>query len=366
MKFSCSKDIILDAVTATSKAASSKSTIPALEGLLLELENEKLIITGYNLEIGIRTEITVSDCENGSAVINASMLSNIIRKMPSGILNFNIDENSLAKISIGQTEMTVMCYRADEYPPVPQTNGENGLVLSQKVLKSMIVQTKYACSTVDTKPALTGCLFEMDGDHLNVVATDGIRIALRCESIAFDNIKFIVPSKTLEELIHLLSDEEDKNVSVCIDKNQISFEVGSYTMISRLINGDFLDYKKHMVIAGNVFAEINCREIIEVLERTMLLVNEKNKIPVRCQFEGDKLQISCSSSLGKINDNINIKYNGDPVAIGFNAKFLLDAFKAADTDKVKILLGATSTHPVIITPMESSDFMFFLLPMRLK
>ncbi|MDE7362980.1 MAG: DNA polymerase III subunit beta [Oscillospiraceae bacterium] len=366
MKFRCAKDVILNAVMTTSKAASSKSTIAALEGVLMELDNNVLTITGYNLEIGIRTEITVEDGENGSTVINAKMLSDIIRKMPSGTLSFDIGENNMATIINGVSELSVMCMRADEYPPVPQANVENGFTLPQKTLKSMIVQTKYACAVTDTKPALTGCLFDIADNTLNVVAVDGIRIALRREPMTYDDTKFIVPARTLDELIHLLSDENDKNVTISIEKNQISFEIGSYTMISRLINGEFMEYKKHLECTDTVFAEVKCREIIEVLDRSMLFINEKNKSPIRCEFSGDSLTVSCSTALGKINDKISVKYNGEPITIGFNAKFLLDAFKAADTDSVKLILTGAAVSPVIIVPMEGREFTFLLLPMRLK
>lgn len=366
MKFSCAKDVILNAVTTTSKAASSKSTIAALEGVLMELEDNTLTITGYNLEIGIRTEITVDGGENGSTVINARMLSDIIRKMPSGTLVFEIGENNMATIVNGVSELSIMCMRADEYPPVPQANVEKGFTLPQKTLKSMIVQTKYACAVTDTKPALTGCLFDIADNIINVVAVDGIRIALRREPITYDNTKFIVPAKTLDELIHLLSEENDKNVTVSIEKNQISFEIDSYTMISRLINGEFMEYKKHLECTAAVFAEVKCREIIEVLDRAMLFINEKNKAPVRCEFNGDLLTMSCSTAIGKFNDKISVKYNGEQMTIGFNAKFLLDAFRAADTDSVKLILTGSAVSPVIIVPMEGEEFKFLLLPMRLK
>lgn len=366
MKFSCAKDVILEAVLNTSKAASSKSTIAALEGVLMELENNVLSITGYNLEIGIRTEIPVENGTDGSTVINARMLSDIVRKMPSGSLSFDIGENNMAAIVNGSAEMSVMCMRADEYPPVPQSNAEEGFTMPQKTLKSMIMQTKYACAVTDTKPALTGCLFEISENILNVVAVDGIRIALRREPMAYGDTKFIVPGRTLDDLVHLLSDENDKNVTISIEKNQISFEIGKYTMISRLINGDFMEYKKHFECQDTVFAEIKCREIIEVLDRAMLFINEKNKSPIRCEFKGDSLTMSCSTSLGKINDKINIKYNGEPITIGFNTKFLMDAFKAADTDSVKLILTGTAVSPVIIAPMEGKEFTFLLLPMRLK
>lgn len=366
MKFSCAKDVILDAVMTTSKAASSKSTIAALEGVLMELDNNILSITGYNLEIGIRTEVTVTDGENGSTVINAKMLSDIIRKMPSGVLNFSIGDNNMATIVSGASELSVMCMRADEYPPVPQASVENGFTLPQKTLKSMIAQTKYACAVTDTKPALTGCCFDISDNVLNVVAVDGIRIALRREPLTYENTKFIVPARTLEELLHLLSDEDDKNITVSIQKNQISFEIGSYTMISRLINGEFMEYRKHLECSDTVYAEIKCREIMDVLDRSMLFINEKNKSPVRCEFKGDSLTVNCSTALGKVNDKIAIKYNGEPITIGFNAKFLLDAFKASDTDTVKLIFTGSAVSPVIITPMEGKEFTFLLLPMRLK
>lgn len=366
MKFSCAKDIILDAVLTTSKAASSKSTIAALEGVLMELEDNILTITGYNLEIGIRTEIPVENGENGSTVVNAGMLSNIIRKMPSGTLSFEIGENNMATIVNGVSELSIMCMRADEYPPVPQANVENGFTLPQKMLKSMIMQTRYACAVTDTKPALTGCLFDIADNFINVVAVDGIRIALRREPITYDNTRFIVPAKTLDELIHLLSDENDKDVTVSIEKNQISFMVGSYSMISRLINGEFMEYKKHLECTSSVFAEVKCREIIDVLDRSLLFINDKNKSPIRCEFKGDELTMSCATALGRINDKIGIKYNGEPITIGFNARFLLDAFRAADTDSVKLILTGSAVSPVMIVPMEGEEFKYLLLPMRLK
>jgi DNA polymerase-3 subunit beta len=238
--------------------------------------------------------------------------------------------------------------------------------MPQKLLKSMIIQTKYACAVTDTKPALMGCKFEINDNILYVAAVDGIRIALRQEPVVYDNIDFIVPAKTLEELVHILSDEEDKNITLCIDKNQISFDVDGYTMISRLIDGEFIPYKNHLKTDSSIYAEVNCRSIIEMLDRAMLIINEKNKCPVRCEFGGDALSMSCTTALGKFNDKINIKYNGEPIAIGFNAKYLLDAFKACDTDTAKIILTSSAVAPIIIVPTEGTEFTFLLLPMRLK
>ena len=366
MKFSCNKDVFLEAALTTSKAASAKSTIPALEGILLELDSNVLSLTGYNLEIGIKTTLQVESEEKGSIVINARRLSDIVRKMPSGTIEIVIEDNNSASIKNGRTKMSIMCMSADEYPQVPQANVENGFVMPQKTLKSMITQTKYACAVSDTKPVFTGCLFEIQDNILSVVAMDGLRIAVRQESLTYENSSFIVPARSLDELSHLLSDEDDKNITISIEKNQISFEFGKYTMISRLINGEFLDFHKYIKHDDSTFVEINCSDMISSLERGMLVISEKVKLPLRCEFTSDTLKLSCTTVLGSYNDEINIKYSGEPFTIGLNTKFLLDAFKASESSDVKFIMTGKSIEPVLVVPKEGSEFTFLIMPMRLK
>ncbi len=365
MKFSCQKEVILSVVQTTSKAAAGKSSIPALEGILFELEGNNLTVTGYNLDIGIKSDIEVNGIESGNIVINARMAGDIIRKMPSGDISFSCDGNNMATIKSGETEFSIMCMSADDYPVVPQVNPETSFSVPQKMIKSMINQTKFAVAVTDTKPALMGCKFEIKENILSVVAVDGVRIALRQESVVYDDIEFIVPAKTLDELVHILADDNEKNITFCIDKNQISFSVGDYVMISRLIDGEFIQYSKHLVCSDDVYAEVNCRDMIDMLDRTMLVINEKNKNPIRCELNGDVLSLSCTTGLAKINDKISVKYNGEPITIGFNAKFMLDAFKACDTDSVKLIMSS-SVSPIIIKPLEGTEFTFLVLPMRLK
>lgn len=366
MEFTCDKDIFLEAVLTTSKAASAKSTIPALEGILMELENGSLSMTGYNLEIGIKTVITVENGEDGGIVINAKRLCEIVRKMPSGSLQIIIEDNNSATIKGGRSKMSIMCMSADEYPQVPQANTENGFLMPQKTLKSMILQTKYACAVTDTKPVFTGCLFEVLDNVLSVVGMDGLRIAVRREPLTYENTKFIVPSKSLDELSRLLSDEDDENITVSIEKNQISFVFGNYTMISRLINGDFLDFHKYIKTENTNYVEVNCSDMIDTLERGMLVISDKVKLPLRCEFTADTLTLSCTTALGSYNDQINVKYDGEPFTIGLNTKFLLDAVKASECSDVKFVMTGKSIEPVLIVPKEGEEFTFLIMPMRLK
>lgn len=366
MKFNCNKDVLLEAILTTSKAASAKSTIPALEGLLLELDNGSLSLTGYNLDIGIKTTIEVNDGENGSIVINAGRFCDIVRRMPSGVLEIVIEDNKSATIRCSRTKMSIMCMSAEEYPQVPQANVENGIVMSQKTIKSMITQTKYACAVSETKPVFTGCLFEILDGVLSVVGMDGMRIAVRQEPISHENQKFIVPSKSLDQLSRLLSDDEKQDITISLEKNQISFLFGKITMISRLINGDFLDFHKYIKYENPLFVEISCSDMIETLERGMLVISDKIKLPLRCEFSNDTLSLSCTTALGSYNDQINIKYSGEPFTIGLNTKLLLDAFRATECSEIKFIMTGKSVEPVLIVPKEGSEFTFLIMPMRLK
>ncbi len=365
MKFTCPKEIILAALQVTAKAASAKSTIPALEGLLLELDGDKLTITGYDLDLGIKTSIEVNGVEDGGIIINAKIACDIVRKMPSGIVSFSLSGGNMALISCGNAEFNIMCASTDEYPVVPQVNPETSFTMPQPTLKSMIAQTKFAVAVVDTKPALMGCKFEINNNILSVVAVDGVRIALRQEPVVFENISFIVPIKTLDELVHILSDDPDKNVTICIDKNQISFSIDNNIMISRLLDGEFIPYRNHLAGSREKFVELNCRDMIDMLERSILILSEKNKTPIRCDINSGTITLSCTAALGKMNDSMPVKYNGDPITIGFNAKYMLDTFKACDTDTVKMVVS-TSVAPIIVTPVQGDAFTFLVLPMRLK
>lgn len=365
MKFSCDKAVLLEAVNHAAKAAAPNSVIPALKGILFTVEDNSLTLTGYNLDIGIRTTIPVQDAVDGSAVIE-TRIADFIKSMPSGNLIIETESNNSVSLKNGIAVMKIMYMNADDYPNVPQSSGEDSFTMSQKTLKSMISQTMYACAVNDAKVVLTGCFFEIKDKVLSVVGMDGLRVAVRQEPLDYKDAKFIVAAKNLEYLVRLLSDNEDDNITICIDNNQVSFELGKLSMIARLISGDYLDFHKYITCNSSNFVEINCSRMIETLGRGMLVINDKVKLPLRCEFSGDALTLSCVTALGSYNDKIDVKYGGEPFTIGLNTKFLLDAFKASDCSEVKLVLTGKSVEPVLIFPKEGKDFTFLIMPMRLK
>ena len=232
----------------------------------------------------------------------------------------------------------------------------------------MINQTIFAVAEAETsKPVYTGLKFEMTKGELKLIGVDGYRLAIRTEAVDYDgdDISFIVPKKTIRELQKLMNLESDKNVSLSVGKRHIVFEIENYSIISRLLDGEFIDYNSAVPKTTSTTVLINTSSAIECIERTLPVIENNQKNPIRCHFENDQMRVSTVSSLGRVVDYTHANTSGERVEIGFNSKFILDALNAADVDEVKIeLTGAVS--PARISPVNSKSFFFLVLPMRLR
>lgn len=366
MKFSCDKSKICEAINHVSKAVAVKSTIPALEGIKIKLSENILELTGYDLEMGIRTQIQVKSEDSGEYVINARLFSEITKRMPDGELLFFIDDSLNVKISCGVTEYNISAYLAEEYPDLPVMENEKQFSISQGILKSMINQTIFAVSTLDNKPVLTGELFDIENGVFNLVAIDGYRLAIRTEKINCDErFYFVVPSKALNEIARLLKDDDENVCNVFVSERHIMFDINGYYFFSRLLEGEFHNYKTSLFSDFKTEAIVKTREFLESLERCSLLISEKYKAAVKCKFNTSELQIDCKTVIGKVSDEISVDLSGDSVLIAFNNKFLIDALKASESDKVKIHMNG-SNRPIKILPLQGESYTFLLMPVAIK
>lgn len=366
MRLICNKQSLYEALINVSKAAADKSSIPALEGIKLSLFDSTLWLTGYDLEIGIKTSIDVISSDTGEMVVNSKLFSEIIRKMPTDEINIEILENMAMTIKGGITEYTISAVSAEEYPQIPDFYDDSRITVSQSVLKSMINQSIFAVSQNDTKPILKGELFEIKDNELNVVAIDGFRLAVRTEVIKSESdFKFVVPAKTLNEVARLLKDDDDLTCDVLVSKKQVVFDISGYTVFSRLLEGEFHNYRGSIPANSVTEVVIDKKELINCLERASLLINEKIKSPVRCMFDGESLKISCQTQIGKIYDEIQADITGPKIEIGFNCKYLLDPLKVIDDERIKLLMNGGNL-PMKIIPLNSSEFTYLVLPVRLK
>lgn len=366
MKFICKKTPLTEAVLNVSRVIPAKSPIPALEGIQIKAYGDTLKLTGYDMEAGIKTSIKASVEQQGEIVLSARLLADMLRKMAGEDVIFEVDEKYLTKIQSGLTEFTILGMPSDEFPELPEIEKGAGVLISQPKLKSMIEQTLFAVAQTDTKPVHTGSLFELVQDQLNVVSVDGFRLALRAENIKSDEkLRFVVPGKILSEISKLLSDDDEKNASLMVSKRHIVFEIGDYSVVSRLLEGEFLDYKNSIPAGGTATVKISTRAFIESVERVSLLISDRLRSPLRIMFGGDRIKISCSTSIGKSYDELPCDLKGDPVEMGFNNKYLIDALKAAGTDEVRVEISGPLS-PIKILPPQGEDFLFLVLPVRLK
>ncbi len=366
MKFSCEKSVLQAAVNIASRAASSKSPIPALEGILLEAGPGGVKLTGYDLKKGIYTSIPASVSEPGSIVLGAKIFGDIVRSLPDGTVNVNNASGMNVSISCGNADFAIIGSDFNDYPELPSIDGVTGISLPQNILGEMIRQTIFAVSDNEARPIYTGELFEIEEDTLTVVAVDGYRLALRREKIdrEAEKYSFIVPGTALSDLEKLCGDTDEK-VSIALGSKHISFTIGKTVIISRRLDGDFLNYKKTVPSAFKVEVKADRHLLQRTVERVSLIIDDKIKNPLRCQFGDNELRIVCATSLGKAEDVCIVEGDGQGLEIGFNNRYLLDALKAAPAEELNVCLNSGSS-PCVLTPIEGEDFLYMILPVRLK
>lgn len=367
MLFTCQQQQLIDAINNVSRAVAVKSSIPVLEGIKLSLiEGSKLELTGYDLELGIVTSIDVITADTGSMVLNAKLFAEIIRKMPSDTISISVDDQMSVEIVSSSAQYRIVAQSADDYPDIPTIYKENAVAIPQNLLKNMVGQTIFAVSTNEAKPILTGELFNIKDNDFELVALDGYRLAVRKEKLSTSTPHyFVVPAKALSEVEKILSFEDTSECVIYQSTKHIIFEVNGYFVISRLLEGDFHDYKNSIPAEHSTEVILKTRLLIQSLERCLLLINDKIKAPVRCRFENDKVKISCSSQIGRLTDEFEADISGRMIEIGFNCRYLLDALKATESDKIRLYMNGDN-RPMKIIPIDGDAYTFLVLPVRLK
>lgn len=367
MKFSCEKALLQAAISTTSRAVSPKSSIPALEGILLEAGSD-LRLTGYNLETGIRTIVPADIREEGTLVLGARLFGEIIRKLPDDIVTFQA-EDYMVNIKCGMSEFNILGTDPEEFPELPTVEYQNSLILPQSKLKAMISQTLFAVSDNESRPIHTGSLFEVDGNGLTIVSVDGYRLALRHEAIdkkeGAETFSFVVPGAALSEVEKICSDV-DEPASVTQGARHVMFKVGDTMLVSRRLEGEFLAYRQAIPRNNTIHVEGDTRALLSSIDRVSLIISDKLKSPLRCVFDSNLLKISTKTAIGDAYDECPLSGDGGGLEIGFNNKYLMDALKAAPADKVRLEL-TTGVSPCVILPTEGEEnFLYMVLPVRLK
>ena len=367
IKFSCEKVLLQSAISVTSRAVAQKSSIPALEGLLIHAAQE-LTVSGYNMQTGIRTKVAADVTSAGDIVLNARLFGDIIRRMPDDIVTFTADDRMMVHLSCGDADFDILGLSAADYPDLPEVEDEYSVSLQQRTLRAMIEEVAFAVSTNESRPVHTGALFEIADMGLTMVAVDGFRLAIRrepLEKIEGGAFSFVAPGSALNEVKGICADVEDL-ASVTLGKRHILFEVGDTELICRRLEGEFLDYKNAIPRKNPISILVETKALIQSIDRVSVVISDKLKSPVRCNFQHDKVMLSAKTANGEAKDVCRVAGDGDGLEIGFNNRYLMEALRYAPADEVKIELN-TGVSPAIIVPVNGEEnFLYMVLPVRLK
>ena len=367
IKFSCEKVLLQNAINVTGRAVAQKSSIPALEGLLLRADGD-LTVSGYNMQTGIRTRVSADVTGSGEIVLNARLFGDIIRRMPDDVVTFVADDRMTVHLSCGDANFDILGLSAADYPELPDVEDEYSVSLQQKTLRSMIEEVSFAVSTNESRPVHTGALFEIADTGLTMVAVDGFRLAIRrepLEKIEGGAFSFVAPGSALNEVKSICSDVEDL-AAVTLGKRHILFSIGDTELICRRLEGEFLDYKNAIPRKNPITVIVNTKDLISSIDRVSVVISDKLKSPVRCLFDHDKVMLSAKTGNGEAKDICRLSGDGNGLEIGFNNRYLMEALRYAPADTVKIELN-TGVSPAIIVPTEGEEnFLYMVLPVRLK
>ena len=365
MKFTVNKSDITEAVSNIQRAVSTKTSIPALEGILLSATETGLELCAYDLELGITTVIPAFVMEPGKAVLSAKLFSDVVRRTPAETVTVSVDEKNMATLESGYSRFSIIGIPAEEFPELPKLSDSNQISLPGALLKSMIRQTLFAIAESDAKPIHQGSLFSLENGILDVVSVDGYRLAVRREPVDFsEDLSFVVPGKTLSELLKLIKDSEEP-VEISAGRRHILFKIDNYTVISSLLEGEFLNYKAAIPPESQTEVVLKTREAIDSVERVSLLITDRLKSPIRCLFDNNEVKLNCTTSMGRASDQLDVEMTGQSVEIGFNNRYLLEALRNTECDEVKVQLGGPLS-PMKVVPKEGDSFLFLVLPVRLK
>lgn len=366
MKLYCARELLLNALNIANKAISNKTTLDILKCVLLTASNGKFIVTATDLEIGIQSApISATIEEEGSIALSASFFTEIIRKVNGENVLIQTNEKYETFISCGFSDFKIMGQNGEEFPILPEVEKKQEYKILQSNLKDMIRQTIFSISQDESKPILTGELLEFKKDYLQMVSVDGFRISFRKEQLlkTTEEKKVVIPAKTLSEINKILNGEE-KEAQLYLTDKHVLFDIDGNIIISRLLEGEYIKYEQSFTEDYKTRFCVNTNDFLQTLERASLVSRDTKKTPVKLDISKEKLSVKAQAEIGTAYEEIEIELEGEPLQIAFNPKFLIDALRVVDDEKVALQF-TTSLSPCILKPLQGENFRYLILPLRL-
>ena len=366
MIFSCDKATLMNAINIVSKALPSKSVNPICDGILFKAILNEVILTTTDSSLTIQTKIGAEIQEEGEVVLNGKFFAEVVRKMPDGTMNVSGNFREGIEITGNNAKMKISAMDPDEYPALPVIDRDSFFTVQQCELKKMINQTMFATAADESRPILTGCLFEIEKDYMRVVALDGYRLALRNSFVedVEEPVQAVIPARALSEITKIVNDTEDL-VRMYIQKSYCMVEIEETKVMTRLIEGEFIKYKP--IIPENLKNEIsvNRLDLLEAIDRAWLIVRENTRNNyIVFKFDDEKFIITSRSDTGNAYEEVSFSGNATDMEIGFNPRYFVECLRNIDDEFITFSF-TTPSSPTVIMPSDGDRYLYLILPVRL-
>ncbi len=367
MRFTCEKSMLVAGLNITGRTVAQKSSISAIEGILCKA-GTGLSLTGYNMETAITYDIEADVSDMGECILPAKLFGDIIRRLPEGPVTVVVDDQYKVAIRAGYASFNISAEGADDYPELPDVIDGKAIRIPQAAMKEIIGGTIFSVSENQGRPIHTGVKFEVEDDRVSAIAVDGFRLARRTyhtEEPTGRTLSFVVPAQGLKEVEKILQEGEE-DVAFTLGKKHILFQMGNATLICRLLEGDFLDWRRVVPTGCPIQLVANVAELTASLERVGLIVSEKYKSPVRCLFSDQQLLLKTNTTIGVAEDRCSFAGDGKELEIGFNVRYLIDALRAVPSEEVTLEL-TNGLSPIVMSPADDKqDYAYMVLPVRIS
>ena len=367
MRFTCEKSMLVQGLNIAGRTVAQKSSLSVIEGILCKA-GVGLHLTGYNMETAITYQIEAEVADPGECILPARLFGDIIRRLPEGPVTVVVDDSYKVSIRSGYASFTISAESAEDYPELPDVNSGRPILIPQNKLKELISGTIFAVSENQGRPIHTGVKFEVSNDSINAIAVDGFRLARRTyhpEEETGREMSFVVPAAGLKEVEKILTDCED-DAAFTLGTKHILFQIGTATLVCRLLEGEFLDWKRVVPTNCPIKLVANVSDLASSVERVGLIVSEKYKSPVRCVFSHQELLMRTNTTIGAAEDRCSLAGDGKELEIGFNVRYLADALRVIPSEEVTLEL-TNGLSPIVLTPVDDKfDYAYMVLPVRIK
>lgn len=367
MKLVCSGLDLSDAVLKVVKAVGVRTTSPILEGIKLTAKGDCLTLTATDLELTIEKKIKAEIKQEGVAVVPGKYFSDFVRKINDDEIELYLNENKQIKITYKDSEGFLQCMNEDEYPESYKMEGCEEFTMRQNDFKELIKKTIFSVSSDDARQVLKGILFEIKEETVTAVALDGYRMAVskkKVERVSAD-MSIVVPARSLSEIAKILSENEDDSISVKVHKNYLMVDKGDTKIITRLFEGDFINYKQIIPTTFETEILISKEKFENGLERAAVMSRQEKNNLVKFDIKEKILLLTSNSDIGNIKEKITIGMTGRDIAIAFNSKYYMDCLRVIEDDIIRVSFNS-ATSPCVVTPCDGNDYLFLILPVKMN